>query len=216
MATLTGELLVVALVVFAVNLMPAFGPPTWMVLVYFHVVEGLPIPALVLCGAIAATLGRIGVAIAFRHLGARLPSRRRENLEALGTTLSRSRGGWAALLAFFVVSPLPSNAIFAAAGLAQLRLAPLAAAFLVGRLGSYSIYLVASAAVESRIRDVVADGVISPRPIAVGIAGIVAVVAIVLLDWIRIIDGVRAWAARRRGRPAPPSIRARLAPRPPA
>ncbi len=49
-------------VVFAVNLLPAFGPPTWAVLVFFSVDFDLPAATLVVGGALAAATGRPGPA----------------------------------------------------------------------------------------------------------------------------------------------------------
>ena len=48
--------------VFAINLLPAFGPPTWAVLVFFQVSGDLPPVPLVLGGALAAASGRLGLA----------------------------------------------------------------------------------------------------------------------------------------------------------
>lgn len=203
------HLLVVAGAVIGINLLPAFAPPTWAVLVYFRLADDLPIAATVVVGALSASLGRYGLAAAFRRFGARLPASRRENLEALGTTLSSTRGLLGSLL-LFAVSPVPSNTLFEAAGLARVRLGPLLAAFCAGRLLSYSVYLTAASKAEGKVRDVISQGFTSPQAIALGLGGIVLLVVMVRIDWIEVIDRVRTWNARRRGRPAPPSIRQRL------
>jgi membrane protein YqaA with SNARE-associated domain len=204
-----AEYLEVAAIVLGLNLLPAFAPPTWTVLVYFRVSNGLAIAPLVVVGAVMAAAGRYVLAIVFRRLGSRLPPRRRENLEALGTAVSRSRGLLASLV-FFAVSPIPSNSLFEAAGLARVRLAPLIAAFCAGRLVSYTLYLVAATKVEGKIRDVIAQGLISPRAIVLGVVGVAGLLAVVLVNWVDIIDRSRAWAARRKGQPPPPSIRREL------
>jgi hypothetical protein len=54
---------------------------------------------------------------------------------------SVSRGGLIASFALFAVAPLPSAQLFEAVGLARVRLGGLFAAFFVGRLASYSIYV---------------------------------------------------------------------------
>ncbi|MFM8762678.1 MAG: hypothetical protein ACKOFC_05370, partial [Solirubrobacterales bacterium] len=48
--------------VFVVNLMPAFGPPTWTVLVFFRIKYDVPAVPLVLGGAAAAACGRFVLA----------------------------------------------------------------------------------------------------------------------------------------------------------
>ncbi len=58
-------------VVFAVNLLPAFGPPTWALLVFFTLDFDLPAVPLVLGGAVMAALGRFVLANGARRLRSR-------------------------------------------------------------------------------------------------------------------------------------------------
>ena len=130
------ELLAYALVaaaVLGVNLLPAFGPPTWAILVLFTVNGDYVEPVLVVVGAVAAATGRLVLAHATRRLRRFVPPRERENLEAAGELLTRRRGRSVAGLALFAVSPVPSAQLFEAAGLMHVRLLPLTAAFFVGR-----------------------------------------------------------------------------------
>ena len=210
-----SRILLIAATVFGVNVLPAFGPPTWSVLAYFRITDGTPIWVLVVAGALAAAAGRYVLAVGFREFGSHLPRSRRENLEALGTTLSGTKG-LVATAVLFMVSPVPSNALFEAAGLARVPLGPLLAAFAAGRLVSYSVSLVSVSAASGRVRDILAGGVSSPRAIVAGVLGLVALVALVRIDWISVIDRARASVAHHRGRPAPPSIREQLGPRPAA
>jgi membrane protein YqaA with SNARE-associated domain len=206
-----SHLLVLAGVVLLLNLLPAFAPPTWAVLVYFRITFDLAIGATVVVGAFSAAVGRYGLATAFGRFGSRLPRKRRENLEALGTTLSGTRGLLGSLV-LFAVSPVPSNTLFEAAGLARVRLGPLVAAFCVGRLVSYSLYLAVASRVAGSMRDVIAEGITSPQAIVLGLLGFASLVAVVFINWIDVIDRARAWLAHRRGKPAPPSIRQQLGP----
>lgn len=131
----------VAGAVFALNLLPAFGPPTWAVLVLFSLHGDHSTPALVLVGAVAAAGGRLLLAEGTRRVGDRLPEKQRTNLRAAGDLLTERRGRAFAGLALFAVSPLPSAQLFEAAGLMSVRLLPLTAAFFAGRLVSYSLYV---------------------------------------------------------------------------
>ncbi len=51
--------LLVVGVIFAINLLPALGPPTWSVLVLFRLHEHVSAPLLVALGALAAGTGRL-------------------------------------------------------------------------------------------------------------------------------------------------------------
>jgi hypothetical protein len=127
------HLLVVVAVVFGINLMPAFGPPTWAVLVFFRFrYPEIPAPALIVGGAIAASAGRFLLALVFRAFGTKLPRKRQESLQVLGHVLGDRRGGLLASFALFATAPIPSAQLFETAGLARVRLWPLLAAFLSG------------------------------------------------------------------------------------
>ena len=142
-----AHLLLAVAVVFGVNLLPAFGPPTWAVLVFFRFrYPEAPAAALIVGGALAATAGRPLLALAFRAFGTKLPQKRQESLQVLGHTLGEHRAGLLASFALFATAPLPSAQMFEAAGLARIRLRPPLVAFLLGRLVSYSLYVGAASA----------------------------------------------------------------------
>jgi hypothetical protein len=52
---------------FGVDLLPAFGPPTWAVLVFFGLQSDMAAVPLVLVGALAAASGRLALANAGRQ-----------------------------------------------------------------------------------------------------------------------------------------------------
>lgn len=54
--------LVLAGVVFGLNLLPAYGPPTWAVSVFFRLQSNLAAVPVVLIGALAAAGGRLVLA----------------------------------------------------------------------------------------------------------------------------------------------------------
>jgi uncharacterized membrane protein YdjX (TVP38/TMEM64 family) len=177
----------VAAVVFAVNLLPAFGPPTWAVLVLFSLHTDLSSPALVVVGAIAAASGRLLLASATRRFSHRLPRRTKANLEAASDLLTRRRGRALAGLALFALSPVPSAQLFEAAGLMQVRLVPLTAAFFAGRLVSYSLYVGSAHALsKTGTGQVLLSNVTSPWALAVEIVMLAALVLLARVDWTRI------------------------------
>jgi hypothetical protein len=188
--------------------MPAFGPPTWAVLVFFRFrYPDIPAPALVVGGAVAASAGRLLLALAFRALGTKLPAKRRESLLVLGHLFGERRGGLLASFALFATAPIPSAQLFEAAGLAGVRLLPLLAAFLLGRLISYTGYVTVASVAHHSLRHVFDEGLLSPQAIATQLLGIAVLAAFVFVDWPAVIDKLRGWWAARHGRPAPPPIR---------
>jgi membrane protein YqaA with SNARE-associated domain len=195
--------LVLAAVVFSVNLLPAFGPPTWAVLVYFRLQSSLPAVPLVLIGALAAASGRLVLASASRRFRNRLSKQRLEHLEAARDALAGGRKRAVAGLGLFALSPVPSAQLFVAAGLVAAPLLPLTVAFFSGRLVSYSIYVGAASAAKHSLGSILLDSFTSPAGIALQVLMLVGLVALLRADWGRILTrGRRAGHISRRGRRA--------------
>jgi hypothetical protein len=153
--------LVVVAVVLGVNLLPALGPPTWLVLVLLRLHLEVDLVPLVVLGALSATAGRLLLAQGTRAVARWLPAERVARLEAAGALVQQHRGRAAAGLGLFLLSPLPSAQLFEAAGLMRLALRPLAIAFLLGRLASYSVYAGAATAVDRSYGDAFRDSLTS-------------------------------------------------------
>jgi len=181
------SLLLALACVFGVNLLPAFGPPTWAVLVFFRLNEGVPVVPLVLGGALAAACGRLVLAIGSRHFRDRLPAARVEHLEAARELLSGNRRRSIAGLGLFALSPLPSAQLFVAAGLLAVPLVPLAAAFFCGRLVSYALYVGGASLAEASIGDAFTGVFTSPLGIALQVVMLAGLVALVRVDWTAVL-----------------------------
>jgi uncharacterized membrane protein YdjX (TVP38/TMEM64 family) len=176
---------IVAAVVFGLNLLPAFGPPTWAVLVFYRLTVHLNVIPLVVVGAVAAASGRLVLALAFSHLRGRVSGRTQENLNAAGKVLSRDRKRSVAGVALFALSPLPSAQLFEAAGLIGVSLRPLTVAFFLGRLVSYGIYVGgASAAASTSVGHLVTSSFTSPWGIALQVIVLAGLVVLTRVDWI--------------------------------
>ncbi len=181
-----ADYLIFFAIVLGVNLLPAFGPPTWSILVLYGLNTRLPVPGLVLTGALAAAIGRFLLAHAFRLLANRLPVRMRRNLAAAREALLRRKRNAVFGLALFAISPLPSAQLFEAAGLAKVRLLPFTAAFFAGRVVSYSIYAGGAQHLrQSSLGDVIRHNLTSPFGIALQLAMLGGLVALSHIDWER-------------------------------
>ena len=177
-------------IVLGVNLLPAFGPPTWSILVLYGLQADLhPLP-MILVAAIAAALGRLLLALAFRRLGHRLPDRTRRNLAAARVALERNRRNGIIALGLFALSPVPSAQLFEAAGLACVRLLPFTAAFFVGRTLSYSIYVLSAQQVrQSSLGDAFREALTSPWGIGLQGVTILLLVGFTQVDWAKRLGG---------------------------
>jgi uncharacterized membrane protein YdjX (TVP38/TMEM64 family) len=186
-------------IVFGVNLLPAFGPPTWAVLVVLVAKDDrLAIVPTVLLGALAAASGRLVLALAARAwFRGRLSAKRTRSLAAAEKALTRSRTRKFTALALFALSPVPSAQLFVAAGLMRVRLLPLTGGFFAGRLVSYSLYVAAAAKVAEELRGNFVNAMTSPFGIAVEVVTLAALIAFLRIDWGRVAARARARHRRR-------------------
>jgi len=158
-------------IVLGVNIMPAFGPPTWSVIVLYGLDTSLPLAPFVILGAVAASIGRLILAHIFRLLGNRLPEKTRRNLAAARGALEKRKRNMILGIGLFALSPLPSAQLFEAVGLTAVRLLPFTAAFFAGRLVSYSIYAVTAQSIKhSSLGDAFRRELTSPLGLAVQLA----------------------------------------------
>jgi membrane protein DedA with SNARE-associated domain len=139
--------------IFGLNLIPAFAPPTWMALAFI----GFEFPAtkpvlLALTGATAATLGRLTLAkLSHWLLREKLLSEaHRKNIDIIKERLQKRTVLTIGLFLFYAFSPLPSNFLFIAYGLTGLPLLRVALPFFMGRIASYSLFIISGAAAGRR------------------------------------------------------------------
>ena len=205
--------------VFALNLLPAFGPPTSAVLVAVSLNLDLPEAPLILGGAFAAASGRFVLANGARLVRGRLSAERRRHLVAAEDALLAHRAGAIAGLGLFALSPIPSGQLFVAAGLMRVRLLPLTAAFFSGRLVSYTIYVTGAAAIEASVGDSLVSGLTSPLGITLQLLALLGLALLVRVDWANVLargrrgmgsaDGLRDPGRAARVEPRSPRARRR-------
>lgn len=148
------EFFLIFAVVFLLNLIPAFAPPTWMVFSFL----GFRFPdqmgwKFALAGALAATLGRFTLAKMSRLIVRKrlLSEQTRENVDAIKDRLEKRPKLTFGIFLFYAFTPLPSNYVFIAYGLTTLRLALITVPFFIGRFVSYTFWAFTAAAVSRRI-----------------------------------------------------------------
>jgi len=134
----------VFIVVFVLNLLPAFAPPTWTTMSFI----GLTLSdnnfiLLSFIAATAATCGRIVLARLSRIILRRklLTEEARRNVDTIRLGIERQPVLTFGTFLGYALSPLPSNYLFIAYGLTSLPIASLSAPFFVGRLVSYAFWM---------------------------------------------------------------------------
>src|SRR6516165_2890820 len=111
------------LLVFLLNVTPAFAPPTWVTLSFIGFsMPHVSVAALSLIGAAAATVGRVTLAKLSRAIvrGKFLDAPTRANIDAIKDGLGQRRAFTFGMFLAYAFSPLPSNYLFIAYGLTTL------------------------------------------------------------------------------------------------
>ena len=183
------EYLILFAIVLGVNLMPAFGPPTWSIIVLHGLNSDLPAPAIILVAAAAAALGRFILASGFRLLARHVSEKTRANLAAARAAFERNRRNAVLGIGLFALSPVPSAQLFEAAGLAGVRLVGFTAAFFLGRIVSYSIYAYSAQTIrESNFGEAFTHGLSSPFGMGLQVVMIAGLVALARIDWGKLLN----------------------------
>ena len=140
-------------VVFALNVIPAFAPPTWMALAWVGFSRPLLNPFVVAAlGALAATAGRIVLARLARVIRRYwLSAALRDNIDVIRESLERHRALTFSGFMLYAFAPFPSNYLFIAYGLTTLPLWLAAAPFCIGRFVSYSFFVYTASEVSQRL-----------------------------------------------------------------
>jgi membrane protein YqaA with SNARE-associated domain len=149
----------------------------------------------VLIGAVAAACGRLVLAYGSRRFRGRLSPKRLESLQAAHEAIGGNRRRAMAGLLLFAVAPLPSAQLFIAAGLLDEPLVRLTLAFFAGRLVSYALYVGAASAAKESLGSIVGDSFTSPLGIALQVVTLGGLVALMKVDWARVLTRRRTSAS---------------------
>ena len=172
--------------VFFFNLIPAFAPPTWVVLSRFSITDSLDPLTVLFVGVAAAVLGRTVMYFYSSFLYDFLPEKNKKKMEELRDAVREHKGNVGVLMFFYSLGPLPSNVVFIFSGLARLPLLPLLAGFFMGRLVSYSLGMFIFSSVINSLEGV---GVhVLPY---IDLVALALTLALVFVDWDKLLKFLR-------------------------
>jgi membrane protein YqaA with SNARE-associated domain len=134
---------VLFIVVFVLNVLPAFAPPTWTTMSFIGLaIPNIDVLLLAAVAAIAATCGRIVLAKLSRVFVRQrlLTEKSRHNIDAIKIGIENQRAITIGTFLGYSISPLPSNYLFIAYGLTSLPILFLSVPFFIGRFVSYAFW----------------------------------------------------------------------------
>lgn len=193
--------LVIFLVVFALNVMPAFAPPTWTVLSFIAIRFNSNIVLLAVVGAVAATLGRLVLAKLSTVIVRQkiLSDDTKKNIDAVKERLESNKKLTFGILLFYAFSPFPSNHLFIAYGLTALKLKLIAIPFLLGRVVSYAFWAFTASSVAQLLNyeSVTSKSFFSYYFVASQLFGLLTIYVFTRIDWRRVFTEKRLRWRRR-------------------
>jgi len=193
--------LTIFLVVFVLNVVPIFAPPTWSVLSLIAIRFNSNIILLAVVGAVAATLGRLVLAKLSTVIVRQrfMSDETRKNIDAVKERLERNSKVTFGAVLFYAFSPFPSNHLFIAYGLTALKLKLIAIPFLLGRIVSYAFLAFTASSVAQMLdyESVNSKSFFSYYFVASQLFGLLTIYVFTRIDWDRVFTEKRLRWRRR-------------------
>jgi hypothetical protein len=148
----------ILLVIFIINVIPAFMPPTWVLLSFVGFNFGLgnyTLAILAVLAAVASSGGRAVLAIFSDKIlrNKVISEATRKNMDVLKENIIKRQNLTRGFFLFYAFSPFPSGQLFLAYGLTDLKLKLAIIPFFLGRMSSY-LFWVFTASETSKYLDV--------------------------------------------------------------
>lgn len=176
----------VGVLVYLLNLAPAFVPPTWVVLLMIYALDPrLDIFALTLVGAISSTLGRLTLTLMAKKMNFVLSEKEKEEMKIINKLLSKTKGFGFVSSLIVGLTPIPSNAYFIIIGLIGWWSFGVFAGFFAGRMITYFIPLALLKVSLKAINEIAGFDYLSR--IVLDALGLVSIVIFLKIDWKKLL-----------------------------
>ncbi len=166
-----------------VDAVPFFGPPAWIVMVFFQMKYGLNIWAVLIFGVTGCTIGRYILSKYIPYLSGKvINDRKKEDIEFIGNKLANSTWQVKLFVLLYTMLPLPSTPLFTAAGMARIKAINIVPSFIVGKFIS-DMLMVLSGDYAARNAVSIVEGVVTWQSISGVILGLVIIIGFLGIDW---------------------------------
>jgi uncharacterized membrane protein YdjX (TVP38/TMEM64 family) len=180
--------ILLAILIFSINIIPAFMPPTWIILLFFLINFHIALVYTIIIGAISSTLGRVGLAYIARYYFTPLLNKKgKENYEAIGKYLNKNKRVSIPLIIACADSPIPSNQVYIAVGMSNTNIWRFAAGFFIFRLMSYTLWISVGHKLHNSLETIFSQHMNNKSVILLEILGFVILFAISQIPWKKIL-----------------------------
>src|SRR5436190_6688840 len=175
--------LLVFLAALAVDTIPVFAPPAWILLVFLLVKFHLNPWAVVVVGVTGSTIGRYLLTRYIPRVSSSLINRREdENLRYIGSKLGRAKWSGAIFVFLYTLTPLSTTALFTAVATARINPWRILPPFFVGRLITDGVLVFSGKYTSANLLQLL-HGQASWKTLLTVLAGLFVIGAFLFVDW---------------------------------
>ena len=167
----------------AVDTIPIFAPPAWILFVVLVVTFHLNPWIVIIIGVAGSTVGRYALTLYVPKVSSSLINRREdENLRYIGGKLRHA--GWAAVtfVFFYTLTPLSTTALFTAAAVARINPWQILPPFFCGRLITDGVMVYSGKYATANLAGLL-HGQLSWKTLLTVLAGLSVIGVFLFLDW---------------------------------
>lgn len=172
----------------AIDLIPILGPPAWTVMVLFQVKYDLNLWGVVVFGVAGSALGRYLLSLYIPHFSKKIIRKEKtRDLKFVGKKLEQNWWHTSVFVATYALLPLPTDALFTAAGIAKINTLRIVPAFFVGEFISDLIMVVTGRTAVDSFAEML-HGAFSAKSIALSLLAAVVFGAVFFVDWRALLE----------------------------
>ena len=172
----------------AVDTIPIFAPPAWILLVFLLVKFKLNPWLTVVIGVTGSTIGRYLLTRYVPRISSRLVNRREDmNLRYIGTRIGKAKWSSAVFVFLYTLTPLSTTALFTAVAMARIRPWHILVPFFFGRLITDGVLVFSGKYASASLADLI-HGQANWKTVLTLVAGVVVISVFLFIDWRRLLE----------------------------
>jgi len=172
----------------AVDTIPVFAPPAWILLVVLLVKFKLNPWLTVAIGVTGSTIGRYILTRYIPKISARLVNRREDaNLRYIGGKIGKAKWSSAVFVFLYTLTPLSTTALFTAVAMARTDPWHILAPFFLGRLITDGVLVFSGKYASANLTELL-HGEANWKTIVTLAAGLIVISAFLFVDWRQLLE----------------------------
>jgi membrane protein YqaA with SNARE-associated domain len=178
----------VFLAALAVDTIPIFAPPAWILLVALLVKFKLNPWLTVIIGVAGSTIGRYILTRYIPKVSSSIVNRQEDaNLRYIGSKIGKAKWSSAIFVFFYTLTPLSTTALFTAVAMARIRPWHILFPFFLGRLITDGVLVFSGKYASGNLSDLL-HGQANWKTVITLVAGLLVIAAFLFVDWRQLLE----------------------------